>query len=344
MKKILLYLVVFLFSVSLALAVSVVTNKQEYTGSEQVIITTNQCIGISVVKIINSNNILVDIKGGADNGVFYYNTLSDSADGKYKVTAACTNGAAEAFFCVDASGCLTVTTTAVPAAVPQAVSNVSVAPVAAGGGVGGGAGCVAKWDCYSWSYCDVYLKQTRTCVDLNKCQAAKLETQSCAECAESWVCSAWSECSDEQNYRNCDDEHGCGTTVLKPKLQKLCTEEEPSGPAPAQISSVMPPLYYAPPAEPAAKSFWKDNLFYLITIPLVLIAIVVVIILTFHFLKPKRLAYNLNELKQWVRKERAMGTSDEDIRKILKEHTGWRDEEIAQALESPQQPAEKSGI
>ena len=116
---------------------------------------------------------------------------------------------------------------------------------------------------------------------------------------------------------------------------KLCTEEDALGPAPVQISYSIPPPYYAPPVE--KESFWKENLFYLITIPLVLIAIIIVIILTFHFLKPKRLAYNLNELKQWVRKERAMGTSDVDIRIILKEHTGWRDEEINQALESSQQ-------
>ena len=80
MNKLFIYTIVFLCSVSLALAVSVVTDKTAYSGTETVVITPNQCVGISIVKIINPNNLMVDIKGGTDNGVFSYNALSDSAD------------------------------------------------------------------------------------------------------------------------------------------------------------------------------------------------------------------------------------------------------------------------
>ena len=33
--------------------------------------------------------------------------------------------------------------------------------------------------------------------------------------------------------------------------------------------------------------------------------------------------YNTDELKDWIIRERAMGTSDQDIKGILKHHTGW---------------------
>ena len=39
-----------------------------------------------------------------------------------------------------------------------------------------------------------------------------------------------------------------------------------------------------------------------------------------------------DELKEWIRKEEAMGTSKEDIRTILKDNTGWEDEEIDEAF------------
>ena len=45
---------------------------------------------------------------------------------------------------------------------------------------------------------------------------------------------------------------------------------------------------------------------------------------------PKKIAYNVNELNQWIKKEKEMGTSDVDIRQILKQNTGWTDEEVEQ--------------
>ena len=48
--------------------------------------------------------------------------------------------------------------------------------------------------------------------------------------------------------------------------------------------------------------------------------------------KHKHLVYNFDELTEWIGKERAAGTSDEDIRHILINQTGWTDEEVNNAF------------
>ncbi len=245
-----------MLSCSLALAVTVVTDQTEYDGGEQVQIEVNNCVGTSIVKIINPSSTLADIKAGEDEWVTTYNTLSDTATGKYTVSVSCTNGATETSFCVDTTECSETTTTDT---------------------------CISKWEC-SWSYCDANLKQTGTCTDYNHCRAAKEERRDCAQCDESWVCSGWSSCINDQNQRNCVDEHGCGTSVSKPVLQKYC-EEEPIGPAPSYISSTVAPPYYPEPIE--AESFWDKYLFYIIGIPAVLILAAVVVLLTLHYLKSR---------------------------------------------------------
>ena len=66
--------------------------------------------------------------------------------------------------------------------------------------------------------------------------------------------------------------------------------------------------------------------------------------LLLYFLLHKRQhkTYNFNELREWIRKEREMGTSKEDIVQILKEQTGWNHKEIIGAFESLRQ--EKIGL
>lgn len=270
--KPLLYFLIFLLSCSLALAVTVVTDKTEYASGEQVQITVDECIGTSIVKIINPGSTLADIKAGENNWVTLYNTLSDSAAGKYTATVSCTNGATETFFCVNSAGCLGTATGIATGTEVQTETNETAAI------------CISQWDC-SWSYCHADLKQVGTCTDNRHCRAAKEELRDCSQCAESWVCSDWSACFDSQNQRNCVDEHGCGTFVLKPALQKYCDEEIPPGPAPAYISSTVAPPYYPEPAE--AESFWDKYLFYIISIPIILILTAVIVLLVLHYLKSR---------------------------------------------------------
>ena len=103
----------------------------------------------------------------------------------------------------------------------------------------------------------------------------------------------------------------------------------------------MPPPYVPPPAVAQQNFFaklWEDYQLYIIGGAAVLV-LAALVLLAIHLLMPKKIAYNLNELKQWVRKEKEMGTSDSDIREILKQNTGWTDQEVDMAFESSKQPS-----
>ena len=322
MKKLLAFIALFLLSFSVVAAVDVSTNKLEYSGGQTVTATISNCVGTSIVEFRNPSGNLVDIKTGTGSWSTTYSTLSDSEKGKYKVEATCNNGAAQNNFCVDAPGC-----------VPSTQTTTTTTEGGATGG-GGGSACTPNWSCDEWSFCGPTLTQTRSCTDLNGCQAAKDESRPCEACQESWVCSIWNTCSAGSQSRVCYDEHECKTTNNKPALQKGCSQADPF-PVPARVSPQLPPPYVPPPV--AQQSFlskvWDDYKWYIIG-GLAAIVLIVVIILTIYFLVPKKVAYNINELKQWVRKEKELGTSDADVREILKQNTGWTDQEIDMAFES----------
>lgn len=318
---------------SLVSAVQVSTNKNDYNSGEIVSITVSDCVGTSILKIRNPEPSLdtVDIKAGEDSWSTSYNTLSDSADGKYTVSVSCTNGPATTNFCVNSPGCLGVQA---QEEAEEVVLPDEELPVG-----GRGLTCLPQWSCSEWSFCNAQLQETRDCIDLKACSPPKEETRPCDQCLESWICSLWSECSNGLNARNCVDEHACGTVQLKPGLQKSCQQASAPGPQPRQISSQLAPPSFAPPVQPKAeksifRTLWEDYRLFLILSVVGLIALVVVVIVMTRLLKPQHFAYNLNELKEWVKKESAMGTSTEDIRTILKQHTGWKDDEIDQAFEN----------
>lgn len=331
MKKRAVYFVIFLLAISLVSAVSpsMTINGNEFSGNASVVITVNGCAGTSIMEIINPSDTLVDLKSDQDNYVAYYNTQSDSADGKYKIKLTCTNGEAEKYFCVDSPGCLSaaVTPTSTTGTTP------STTPSGGGGGV-----CASDWKCSTWSFCGANLKQTRTCTDNNYCLPNKIETQDCLQCEESWICSLWSECYSGMNERNCYDEHGCGTTFNKPLLKKSCKVLDASGPPPKQVSAQLPPpTYYQPPAAAVSgkstlEKLWENYGFYAAAGVVGVILIIVIIVLLIKLFKPRRKAFNLNELIGWAKKERAMGTSVEDVKEILEKHTGWRENEIRMVM------------
>ncbi|MBI2102532.1 hypothetical protein HYT55_01735 [Candidatus Woesearchaeota archaeon] len=82
-------------------------------------------------------------------------------------------------------------------------------------------GCIADWKCGSWSSCTAG-KQTRSCIDQNKCNPDKLtqkETQSCGtavketseivDCSYQWDCSSWSVCTNSLQTRACARSDDC---------------------------------------------------------------------------------------------------------------------------------------
>ncbi len=247
--------------------------------------------------------------------------------------SACSNGIQERN-CNDVNECGTESSKPeVQQSCGSAPSGSSGSGSGGGGGGGGGGGCSSNWNCTGWSVCNSSSKQQRTCVDLKKCKQNVTEVQDCTFCAESWVCSQWSECKWNIHERTCTDEHSCGTIKLKPILQKSC---EPVA-APVQE----PPAYVSPPQQGIiAKlkqavvgetgSFWGNYKNYIISLSAVLL--LAVIVLTVWFLRKPKKVYNLNELKEWVKEEKKMGTSDVDIKTILIQNTGWKEQEIKQVF------------
>jgi len=215
--------------------------------------------------------------------------------------------------------------------------------------------CTSSIECGAWSYCNINLKQSRVCNDVNHCKASYTEEQACNKCEESWICSGWSECVSGEQVRACYDEHKCSTVLKKPTLRKFCQATYVPGPAPASVSPVVPTPNYYPASQPepayqppvqkpvtktpavAVPAFSLSNFFnkyqvYFIGLGIFIVLIIIIIILIAHFAKPKQKVYNLEELKEWIGKERQMGTSDAQIRQILSENTGWNEEEISQAF------------
>jgi hypothetical protein len=215
--------------------------------------------------------------------------------------------------------------------------------------------CRPSFDCGAWSYCGASLKQSRICNDVKGCKPSYTEEKVCTKCEESWICSAWSTCQSDEQLRTCYDEHKCGSTVLKPTLRKYCQATYVPGPKPASVSStIQPPAYYpasqpepayqppvqkpvvAKPTAPVVKfsfsSFWDKYQMYFLGLGILIVVVIIIIILIAYFAKPKQRVYNLDELKEWIEKERQMNTGDVQIRQILSQNTGWSEEEISQAF------------
>lgn len=193
-SKTILCFVLLLLSFSLAAAVNVSTDKTEYNSGELVTANISSCIGTSITKFLNPHGNLADIKGGEGNWSTTYHTSSDSTVGKYTVSTSCSSGLAQAYFCVNASGCLEVEE------------------------------CISDWNCSEWSSCGLDQLEKRTCTDKNDCEVDKEETKACTVCQESWTCLSWSTCQNGIQTRTCYDQNTCGTTSNKPVGQQACQE------------------------------------------------------------------------------------------------------------------------
>jgi uncharacterized membrane protein YgcG len=260
----------------------------------------------------------------------FKSVYTPTAGGNYSLYLSCGGEKKSVNFCVG-SNCVTSSGTGngtsgdVPSTIipPPAPSD-------------GGGGCSSNWNCTKWSACNSSSKQSRNCVDLKKCKQNVTEVQNCTFCAESWVCSIWSPCNYGTQDRTCTDLHLCGTTQFKPVEQKGCQEFV----APIQQ------VYTPPPPPPSEQGFvaelkqavtektisiWDKYMYYILGLAAFVVLAVFVIVLILVLRKPKQV-YNLDELKDWVVKERQMGTSDGDIKTILAQSTGWKEPEIRQAF------------
>ncbi|MDP3698972.1 MAG: hypothetical protein Q8R47_05285 [Nanoarchaeota archaeon] len=206
-SKTILYIVLLLFSTSLVSAVDLSTDKTDYNSSEIVTANITGCVGTSITKFLNPGGTLVDIKSGQSNWTTTYQTSSNPASGKYTVSTSCSNGLAEANFCVNDPGCL----------VEEEEEE-----------------CIPEWDCREWSSCGIDQLERRTCTDKKNCEIDKEETKACSACQESWTCLSWSTCQNGIQTRTCYDQNNCGTALDKPAGQQSCQElvsEQPITPA-----------------------------------------------------------------------------------------------------------------
>ncbi len=320
--RLITWLVIVLLSLSLVTAVSITSSKTDYNHPDVITFAVSQCTGTSVVQIKNTKSgFLVDMDQGSGNWNFNYNTDSDSSKAKYEAFASCDDLTSKTFpFCVDKAGC-------------------TIAPTDTGGGSpssggGGGGGCSTKWLCGDWSFCNATLQQGRSCTDIG-CKTAKprLENKSCAACDESWVCDPWSACTGSQT-RICRDEHSCGSSLKKPQEYQTCSVKQDYVPPPKQdYQKPTPPVVQKPaPTESKFdfdfKKIWEDYMVYILGSGGGIILLIIILVLVHVLGGKKKLAFHHHELKEWMKKEEAMGTSLEDMKSILSDHTGWSVEEL----------------
>ncbi len=360
-------LVLILFS-SLALATTVTVDKLSYAVDEMVKISgtcTAPSISVGLQAGIGLNTVWVEqVTAGSDNKfsasffppqagnyALYASCKGENSAAKnfevgesvedmptlcsesWNCTdwSACSNGIQERN-CNDANECGTVSSK--PATQQSCGGAPSSSGSGSGGGGGGGWACAANWSCAPWeqAYCNASLIKSRVCVDLKGCEKEKSETINCTACDESWICSQWSSCQNGQQTRSCAEEHKCGTAKLKPALARKCEAKAVAAPVAGKTAP--------PPKTPVSgkellkevtSGFWGSYKFYILGLAGFLILAVIAVLLVLYLRKPKR-AYNLDELKEWVKQEKQAGTSDADIKTILMQNTGWKEQEIRQAL------------
>lgn len=318
MRKLIFFIILIFLLIPLASALKVTTDKDSYSINEEIKIQVSDCNARSFVTVLNSRNNLVYMDLGERVWATTYHTSSDSSTGEYVIKATCGSNEIQKIIGVG------ITYTPV-------VNNVQ--EVASSQGSSGGGGCYPEWSCDSWSFCNATLEQSRKCIDLRGCRSPKIMVQECSECIEYWICGLWTECSNGIQTRTCVDEHACRTTKLKPALQRNCNEPV-SGPAPVSINQNFG--YQAPitqqPTLPE-KTFFEKFSKWIIGLTLGIFLIIITIVLVIHFFVAKhKVAYNLSDLKEWILKEKEMGTTDEGIKEILEENTGWTKEEIDDAF------------
>lgn len=90
----------------LVLAVDILTQKEDYSLAETVSITISNCEGSSLLLLNNPSMHPVYVRQGQGAWETSYNTLSDSAEGRYSLTVNCADGTTkEKSFCVNAPSC-----------------------------------------------------------------------------------------------------------------------------------------------------------------------------------------------------------------------------------------------
>jgi hypothetical protein len=326
-NKLFLIFIVLLVALPLALATTATAPKQTDLG--KIVSIDGSC-----TTLLKDQTVTAQILAGGFN-VFVDETITNankkytleftpSQKGTYTVYAACQGEtSATTTFCVGtASECGTTTTT-------------TTTPSSGGSGGGGGGGGSFGATYSDWSYCNSSLQQIRYRTDK---PSQKPQTRDCSPCDESWTCTAsdgdypWGICQGGTQTRVCTDEHFCGTSVTKPVEQRNCQVEG------QRFVSNDPG--YTPPLQPEPvlqqPSFWNSWLAWIIGSGSSLLMLIIITLIVVVLMKHTHTVFHHKDLVAWIRKERRMGTSDDDIKDILNQNTGWSHEDLEEAFKELQ--------
>jgi len=167
-------------------------------------------------------------------------------------------------------------------------SSSSSSSSSGGGGGGGGGSSYCQNECIRGTV-DCYGNSVRTCGDFDTDSCSEYQLQPCTSaqlcstgkcvCKESWSCTEWSDCSNDEETRTCTDLNTCGTTNSQPKTTRTCgeavQEAETTGDTPPATKESSPSsVTGALTAEFPTKSNW----YVLVGIVAAIIAAVVVFI------------------------------------------------------------------
>jgi hypothetical protein len=319
-NKLFLIFIVLLVALPLALATTVSAPKQTDLG--KIVSVDGSCLALSqkvtAQVLLGGFNVFVD-ETTTNANKKYTLEFTPSQKGTYTVFTACQDEtSATTTFCVgSASEC---GTTAKPAPTPST-----------GGGSSGGGGGSFGATYGDWSYCNSSLQQIRYRTDK---PSQKPQTRDCSPCDESWICTAsdgdfpWGICNNGVQTRVCTDEHFCNTLTTKPVEQRNCQVEG------QRFVSNDPG--YTPPLQPEPvlqqPSFWNSWLAWIIGSGSSLLMLIIITLIVVVLMKHTHTVFHHKDLVAWIRKERRMGTSDDDIKDILNQNTGWSHEDLEEAF------------
>ncbi|MBT4538895.1 hypothetical protein HOI26_02195 [Candidatus Woesearchaeota archaeon] len=323
MKRIFLFCLIALLSISLATAVSL-----EVTGDDILTIDIQGCVGNSILQIHKPDSVpplpstLVDISSGTGDWVHIYDTAASDVTGAYGISVSCADTTiASTSLCVDAPGCLDVDT---PDDIPDETP----------GSPGSSSSNRQPVTCTDWDLCNASLEQSRTCTA--RYQNPRIEVQECAKCQESWICSEWSSCRNNKNYRTCVDEHQCTTAVTKPHLEKSCASVAGGFPPAGVNNQISPPVDEGFFSNLGTNDNTTETTLTKTLIIWGAVGLVVLILLIFlivFLVKRKHSSdTNFDDLKKWVHDEAEMGASTEAIHQTLAT-TQWRPSEVQRAFQ-----------
>ena len=205
----------------------------------------------------------------------------------------------------------------------QCKLNASPPPIVGPGPSGGGGGGGGSTRSGIFNECNDFKdNDDDTLIDYPDdpgCLTAIDNTEDSEDCRSSWVCTEWNDCKNNFQVRSCTDINNCETPLFKPTEQQSCG-----------TTIVQPPQVprQQPIVTPVEESFFSKYGAFIWGGLLLLILLAALILAILYFKNRRKVAYNVGELKQWIAKEKAAGTSKEDIKNILEEKTGWDEEEL----------------